>query len=78
MGLRGLFGLINPFNRVSTLTVSTTSSERRSVERNMESTVATTLSESGLDSLLDYDEVEAGFGPIPSGPLVGERPPALC
>ena len=42
MGLRGLFGEIDPFERVDTTTVSTTSSERRSVERNVESTVATT------------------------------------
>ena len=42
MGLRGLFGVINPFDRVSTLIVSTMSMERRSVERNVESTVATT------------------------------------
>ena len=42
MGLRGLFGVIDPFNRVSTSTVSTTNSERRSVERNVESAVAAT------------------------------------
>ena len=37
-----------------------------------------TTSESGLDSLPDYDEVEAGVGPIPGGSLVRERSPALC
>ena len=37
-----------------------------------------TASESGLDSLPDYDEVEASVNPIPGGSLVGERPPALC
>ena len=37
-----------------------------------------TASESGLDSLPDYDEVETGVGPISSRALVGERPPALC
>ena len=37
-----------------------------------------TASESGLDSLLDYDEVEASVDPVPSCSLVGERPPALC
>ena len=37
-----------------------------------------TASESGLDSLPDYDEVEASVDPIPSGSLVEERPPALC
>ena len=42
MGLGGLFGAIDPFNCVSTSTVSTTSLERRSVERNMDLTVATT------------------------------------
>ena len=42
MGLRGLFGTIDPFECVSTLTMSTTSLERRSIERNVESTVATT------------------------------------
>ena len=43
MGLRGLFGAINPFDRVSTSTISTTSLERRSVKRNMESTAGKTL-----------------------------------
>ena len=42
MGLRGLFGTINPFKHVSTSTMSTTSMERRSVERNMESTAVMT------------------------------------
>ena len=37
-----------------------------------------TASESGLDPLLDYDEDEAGVGPIPNRALVGECPPALC
>ena len=37
-----------------------------------------TASESGLDSLPDYDKVEAGVDSIPSCSLVGERPPALC
>ena len=43
MGLRGLFGEIDPFECVATLTILTTSLEHRSVERNMESVVATTL-----------------------------------
>ena len=43
MGLRGLFGAINPFKCVTTSTVSTMSLEHRSVERNMELTVVTTL-----------------------------------
>ena len=34
--------MIDPFDHVSTLIISTTSSECRSVERNVESTVATT------------------------------------
>ena len=42
MGLRGLFGEIDPFERVAISTVSTMSSEHRSVERNMESAVAMT------------------------------------
>ena len=42
MGLRGLFGEIDPFDRVATSTVSTTSMERRSVERNVESAVERT------------------------------------
>ena len=37
-----------------------------------------TASESGLDSLPDYDEVETSIGPISGGPLGGERPPTLC
>ena len=37
-----------------------------------------TASESGLDPLPDYDEDEAGVGPVPGRALVGERPPALC
>ena len=37
-----------------------------------------TASESGLDSLLDYDEVEASFDPIPSRALVGEHSPVHC
>ena len=37
-----------------------------------------TASESGLDPLPDYDEDEAGVCSVPGGPLVGERPPALC
>ena len=43
MGLRGLFGAIDPFKSVSTLTVSTMSMEHRSIERNVESTAVTTL-----------------------------------
>ena len=42
MGLRGLFGAIDPFDCVSTSTVSTTSLEHRSVERNVESTAGRT------------------------------------
>ena len=42
MGLRGLFSAIDPFECVATSTVSTTSSERRSVERNVGSAVAAT------------------------------------
>ena len=42
MGLRGLFGEIDPFECVATSTVSTTSLERRSVKRNVGSAVATT------------------------------------
>ena len=38
MGLRGLFGAIDPFKHVATSTVSTMNLERRSVERNVEST----------------------------------------
>ena len=37
-----------------------------------------TASESGLDPLPDYDEDEAGVDPVPGGPVVRERPPALC
>ena len=37
-----------------------------------------TTSESGLDSLPDYDEIEAGVNPVPGHSLVGERPSALC
>ena len=37
-----------------------------------------TASESGLDSLPDYDEDEVGVNSIPGGSLVGEHPPALC
>ena len=37
-----------------------------------------TASESGLDSLPDYDKVEASVGPIPGGSLGRERSPALC
>ena len=43
MGLRGLFGAINPFKQVSTSTVSTMSLECRIVKRNVELTVVTTL-----------------------------------
>ena len=43
MGLRGLFDMIDPFEHVSTLTISTTSLECRSVKRNMELTVGRTL-----------------------------------
>ena len=42
MGLRGLFGEIDPFDCVNTSTVSTASMEHRSVERNVESTVERT------------------------------------
>ena len=37
-----------------------------------------TVSESGLDSLPDYDEVEASVHSIPSRSLAGECPPACC
>ena len=37
-----------------------------------------TASESGLDSLPDYDEVEASVHSIPSQSLAGEHPPACC
>ena len=43
MGLRGLFGEIDPFERIATTTVSTTSSELRSVGRNEECPAVTTL-----------------------------------
>ena len=42
MGLRGLFGEIDPFECVATSIVSTTSLEHRSVERNVGSAVVTT------------------------------------
>ena len=42
MGLRGLFGEIDPFERITTSTVSTTSMEHRSVEKNVESTAERT------------------------------------
>ena len=42
MGLRGLFREINPFECVTILTISTTSSERRSVGRNEECPAVTT------------------------------------
>ena len=37
-----------------------------------------TASESGLDSLLDYDEVEASFNSVPGRSLVGESPSTCC
>ena len=37
-----------------------------------------TASESGLDSLLDYDEVEASRDPVPRVSLAGEPSPARC
>ena len=37
-----------------------------------------TASESGLDSLPDYDEVEASVDSVPSRALVGERSPTRC
>ena len=37
-----------------------------------------TTSESGLDSLPDYDKVEASVDPIPGCALVGERSPTHC
>ena len=37
-----------------------------------------TASESGLDSLPDYDEVEASFISIPGQSLVGEPPSTCC
>ena len=37
-----------------------------------------TTSESGLDSLLDYNEVEASVHSIPGRSLAGERPSACC
>ena len=43
MGLRGLFGKINPFECITTSIVSTTNLEHRSVGRNEESPVVTTL-----------------------------------
>ena len=42
MGLRGLFGEIDPFEHVATTTVSTTSSELRNVGRNEECPAVTT------------------------------------
>ena len=36
------------------------------------------MSESGLDSLLDYDKVEASFYSVPAQSLAGEHPPACC
>ena len=51
--------------------------QKRREERGV-SSGCDTASESGLDSLPDYDEVEASVGPIPGGSLVGEHPPALC
>ena len=42
MGLRGLFSEIDPFECVTTMTVSTTSSELRSIGRNKESPAVTT------------------------------------
>ena len=43
MGLRRLFGAINPFKCVATSTISTTNLERRSIKRNVELTVVMTL-----------------------------------
>ena len=37
-----------------------------------------TTSESGLDSPLDYDKVEASVDPVPGQSLAGEHPPACC
>ena len=37
-----------------------------------------TASESGLDSLPDYDEVEASCNPVPGLPLAGESAPTRC
>ena len=51
--------------------------QKRREERGVDSGNDTT-SESGLDSLPDYNEVEAGVSPIPGGSLVRERSPALC
>ena len=51
--------------------------QKRREERGV-SSGCDTASESGLDSLPDYDEVETGVGPVPSGSLGGKRPPALC
>ena len=50
--------------------------QKRREERGV-SSGCDTASESGLDSLPDYDEVEASINPVPGGPLAGERPPAL-
>ena len=36
------------------------------------------VSESGLDSLLDYNEVEASVNPIPGSSLAGEHSPTHC
>ena len=41
-GVKGAVGAIDPFECVTTSTIPTTSMERRSIERNMELTVATT------------------------------------
>ena len=51
--------------------------QKRQEERGIDSG-DDTASESGLDSLPDYDEVETGVGSVPGGSLVGEHPPALC
>ena len=51
--------------------------QKRREERGV-SSGCDTASESGLDSLPDYDEVEASVDPVPGGSLAGKRPPALC
>ena len=79
MWLRGLFGAINPFKCVTTSTVSTTSLERRSVERNAESIVATTP-RLNLDWIASWTMMRLRQVSILSPPrsLAGECPPACC
>ena len=51
--------------------------QKRQEERGVDSG-DDTVSESGLDSLPDYDEAEASLDPVPSWSLAGEHPPACC